>query len=199
MVKTGMAKELQNLAHVMDRVGTAAADRKRVSLGMVMNAVGSRSFGPLLVMVGLILFSPLSGIPGMPTTMGAVVLLIAVQLVLGRKKFWLPGWLLARDMDRKKLENALDRIRPAARFIDRWLQPRLVFFTRGPGIGMLAIACMAMATMMPLMEIVPFSATSAGVILTLLGLSLIAGDGLMALTAYILTTVILVVIGWQLV
>ncbi len=66
------------------------------------------------------------------------------------------------------------------------------------GIGILAIACIAIATVMPMMEIVPFSATSAGAVLTILGLSLIAGDGLMALLAYILTTLVVVVIICQL-
>lgn len=65
------------------------------------------------------------------------------------------------------------------------------------GIGILAIACIAIAPVMPMMEIVPFFATSSGAILTISGLSLIAGDGLMALLAYILTTLVLVVIVCQ--
>jgi hypothetical protein len=41
------------------------------------------------------------------------------------------------------------------------------------------------------MEIVPFSASGAGAVITLYGLSLIAYDGFIALTAYILTGFIL--------
>ncbi len=149
-----MAKELKNLEHLIDRIGEAAADSDRVTLGMIMEAVGSRSFGPLLAMVGVILFSPLSGIPGMPTTMGMIVLLIAVQLLLGIKRFWLPGFLMKRAVSPEKLEKALDRLRPAARFIDRGLRPRLSFLIYGVGLGVVAIACIAIATVMPVMEIV---------------------------------------------
>ena len=37
------------------------------------------------------------------------------------------------------------------------------------------------------MEVVPFSANGAGIVLTIFGLSLIARDGLLALIAFVLT------------
>lgn len=92
-----MPQKLSNLEQLLDLIDKAADDLDRVSLGMIVEAVGSRSFGPLLLMVGVTLASPLSGIPGMPTTMGMLVLLIAVQLLFGRQHFWLPRWLLKRS------------------------------------------------------------------------------------------------------
>lgn len=193
-----MAEEPKNLEQLIDQIDSVAAEADHISLGMIVKATGSRSFGPLLAMVGLILLSPLSGIPGMPTAMGMVVLIIAVQLLAGQKNFWLPRWLLSRSVAGKKLTQAVNRMRPAARHIDCWLNPRLSFLLRGIGLGILAIACLLIAAMMPMMEIVPFSATSAGAILTILGLSLITRDGLMALIAYILTTLVFVLIVHQL-
>jgi hypothetical protein len=45
----------------------------------------------LLLLASVALASPLSGIPGIPTSMGVLVLLIAGQLIVGRDYFWLPA------------------------------------------------------------------------------------------------------------
>ena len=182
-----MEQDLKNLEGLLDRIRKSAGDLDRVTLGSIVEAIGSRSFGPLLLMVGLILVSPLSGIPGMPTVMGLVVMLFAIQLLLRRRHFWLPGWMLGWSLARNKLEKSLDWLRTPACFIDRWLRPRLTFLTHGFGIFPIPVICIVIAATLPLMELVPFSATSAGAILAAFGLSLISHDGFLALLAFILT------------
>ena len=177
------------MEELLERIAKAAGEAERVSLGTVVEAVGSKAFGPLLVLVGIILVSPLSGIPGIPTTMGVVVLLFAVQLLLRRNCFWLPQSLLKRSFSRRKLDKSLAWLNRPAAFIDRWLQPRLVILTRGIGVFPIPITCIVIALSMPLMELVPFSATSAGVVLTAFGMSLVAHDGFLALCAFLLTGV----------
>lgn len=182
-----MAEKLYNLEQLLDRIEKAAKGKDRVSLEVIVKEIGSRSFGPLLLMVGVILTSPLSGIPGMPTTMGLFILLVSVQLFFRRKSFWLPHWLLNRSADQKKLYKALEWLRPPASFIDRWIQPRLTLFIHGISIYFIAFICLIIAIGLPFMEFVPFSASAAGAILAAFGLALIAHDGLLALLAFVLT------------
>lgn len=182
-----MDEELTNLEQLLDRINEAATGLDRISLEKIISAVGSRSFGPLLLLVGVILFSPLSGIPGMPTVMGLLVLLIAVQLLFRRKHFWLPRWLLKRSVEHKKLQKALKWLGTPARFIDRWIRPRLTLLIRGISVYFIAVICFFIAVALPVMEILPFSASAAGAILTAFGLSLIAHDGFPALLAFVLT------------
>ena len=49
--------------------------------------------------------------------------------------------------------------------------------------------CIIIAISMPAMEVVPFVANAAGAALTAFGLSLIAHDGLLALIAFVFTTI----------
>jgi len=184
-----LTAEIKNLEQLLDQLDTISEDAERVSLGIIMEAVGSRSFGPLLVMAGVILISPLSGIPGMPTTMGIFVFLIAVQLLFHRQHFWLPHWLFRRSMTVKSLGKAVNWLRPSARFIDRWLQPRLPVFISGVSQYLIAVICLLLAAAMPVMELVLFSASSAGAVFVLFGLALIAHDGLLGLLAFILIVV----------
>lgn len=181
--------DITNLQQMLDRIEASAKDEERISLGQIVEAVGSRSFGPLLLMAGVIMASPLTGIPSVPTSMGLVVLLISAQLLFRRQHFWLPRWLLKRSMAADKFIKGIDWLRPYARFIDRWLRPRLPLFTDGVSIYIIALAGIAIAAGMPLMELVPFSAHIAGLALTAFGLSLIAKDGLLALFAFLATAI----------
>lgn len=183
-----MAKEPRNLEELLGRIREAADAGEDVSLGAILEAVGRRSFGPMLLLAGVITLAPVIGdIPGMPTIMGLFVLLTAGQLLLGRDHFWLPEWLLKRSVTRDKLCRALEWLYTPARFIDRWLRPRLKRLVRGTGMYVVATACVVIALAMPAMEVVPFSANGAGAALTAFGLGLIARDGLLALIALVVT------------
>lgn len=190
-------QEPSNLEELLERIGSAGSkeegdgnEEKKdlVSLGEIVQAVGSRSFGPLLLMAGVVITSPLSGIPGLPTCMAILVLLIAAQLLFRRDHFWLPRWLLNRKIAQSKVDKSVKWLRPSARFVDRLIRPRLAVFTRGASIYVIAIICIVISLGMPIMEVVPFSATAAGTALLILGLSLIACDGLLALIAFSIVT-----------
>ncbi|HEX7027917.1 MAG TPA: exopolysaccharide biosynthesis protein [Gammaproteobacteria bacterium] len=176
--------ELTNLEQLLDRIDKDAVEGSRVSVDAILDAVGRRSFGPLLLVAGLITLTPVIGdIPGVPTLMGVIVLLTAVQLLFRRDHFWLPHWILDRTLPRSKLCKMLKWLRPPARFLDRLTRPRLSAFTRGVGGYVIATACLVTAITMPATEVVLFSANVVGLVLTLFGLALIARDGLLALLA----------------
>lgn len=192
-----MPFEFTSLQQLLAHIAQSAEERSRVSLDMVLDAVGPRSFAPVLLLVGLILFSPLSGIPGLPTLMAILVLIVAVQLLIGRHHFWMPQWILRRSISKKKLLQALKWLDKPAAFIDRWLKPRLRFLVRRTGTFLTALTCTAIALAMPVMELVPFSSSVAGLALAIFGLALVAQDGLLAVVAFILTglVVFMVVLG----
>jgi len=177
--------DLTNLEQLLDRIGEAAAERSDVSLGAILDVVGRRSFGPLLLVAGLITLAPIIGdIPGVPTVMGILVILIAAQVLLRQEHFWLPEWMLRRSVSEEKLRKMLSWLRRPARFIDKFLRPRLTLFTRKAGTIVIAIVCVQVALAMPFMELVPLSANIAGLVLTVFGLALIACDGLLVLTGF---------------
>ncbi len=185
-----MARAPENLEQLLDSIADAAHQRDRITLQRVVEAVGRRSFGPLLLMVGVVTASPLSGIPGVPTLLGLLILLVAVQLLIGRRYFWLPRWLLRRWVPNRKLTKALGKMRPAARFVDALLRPRLTVLVRHRGTTAIALVCVIVTAAMPLLELVPFSASLAGVALAAFGLALVARDGAAALIGYFVTAVL---------
>lgn len=165
-----------------------AAEKEEVSLDELMDMVGRRSFGSLLLLAGLITLAPVIGdVPGVPTIIGVFVFLIAGQLLFGMDHFWLPRWLLRRTVKRSHLEKAVQWMRRPARFVDKMLKARYTAFVNGIAKYVIAAVCIAVALSMPVMEFVPFSANAAGVVLTAFGLALIARDGVIALAAFVIT------------
>jgi hypothetical protein len=177
-----------DLQELLDQVETAAGESEQVSLEQIMDAVGRRSFGPILVIAGLVILAPLLGdIPGVPTMMAIFVVLVAIQVLMGRRHPWLPGWLLGRSVASDKLVKAIGWLRKPAGFIDRLLRPRLQQFTQQAGMYATAVLCIGISAALPPMELVPFSANAAGLALTTLGLALIANDGLLAVVAFLIS------------
>lgn len=182
----------QELQEQLDRIGAAADGDDRVSLEEILAAMESISFGALLLVAGLVTIVPIVGdIPGVPTTMGVLVVLGSAQLLLGRESLWLPRWLRERAVRGSAVTKVIDRTRPVARTVDRVLKPRLGVFVRGAATYVIAVVTLLVGAVMPVMEFIPFSANLAGVVLTIFGLALMARDGLLALIglALIMTAV----------
>lgn len=183
-----MSDHARYLEYFLDRICMCAQRRERVSFGLIMRATGSRSFGPMLLLIGLILASPLSGIPGMATSMAILLLLLALQMLWRTSTFWLPDIILRRSIQARKLQRAVEYLRRPARWIDMLMRPRWQLLASGPGRYAIALACLSIALILPLMELIPFSASTAGCVLSIFGLALVTRDGLVALLAFVLTT-----------
>ena len=167
-----------------------------ITLDAMLDAVGRRSFGPLLLLPGLIIVAPVVGdIPTVPTMMALVILLVAVQLLMRRREFWLPGWLTRRSVKRKRIRKAVKGLKKPARWVDRLLRRRLVAFTGDTGSMVIAVTCIVLALAIPPMEFVPFTATVAGAAVSGFGVALVAEDGLVALISFLFTVGAL---GWAL-
>ncbi|MFI9654832.1 exopolysaccharide biosynthesis protein [Guyparkeria sp. GHLCS8-2] len=194
-----VAKEPEGLVELLQLLANAREDGDSIRLRTVLDVIGRRSFGPMLLLAGLVTVAPLIGdIPGVPTLIGIFVFLIALQLLLGRDHFWLPAFLLQRQIRQQTLHKVVVWMMPAARFTDRFLRPRLSFLINGGARYGVAILALLVSLLMPMMEFIPFSANAAGLTLTVFGLALITRDGLLALIAFGLTGLSVGVIIWAL-
>jgi len=174
----------ESLTELVAKIRDHTRDQDRVSVGDLMAAVGERSFGPLVLLAGLITVAPLIGdIPGVPTLLGLLVLLTLGQLLCQRRSVWIPSRLSNRRISKQKLFKGLQWADKPAAFVDRWTQRRLPWLVSGAGQYLMVLICMAVAAAMPLMELIPFSANGGGLALMAFGLSIVARDGLLALVA----------------
>ena len=191
-------REPRNLHELLDLVHEVAESEQDVTVEMVMDRIGERSFGTTLLLAGVVILTPLIGdIPGVPTAMAVVVLLTAGQMLLRRSAIWLPRWLLDRSVSASRLRKATTRLQKPARFVDRLLRRRLQVLVHGPAAYGIALACMLIALALPPMELIPFSANLGGAALLGFGLAVIARDGLVALISFTFTAAVAGLVLWQ--
>ena len=193
-----MSAEPGGLEQLVERIRRIDADRDPVDVEAVLSQIGRRSFGAIVLFAGIVVLAPLIGdIPGVPTLVALLVAIASVQLLAGRRYFWLPDFLLKRSISRTRLEKALNVTQGPARFTDRFLRRRLVVFVSPAVTRLIAAAVLGVALVMPLLELIPFSANLAGIALSAFGVALIARDGLFALISLLVTTsVFAVVVYW---
>lgn len=183
--------KVHDLSGLLDTMSATAADKEKIHIRDIMQALGSRSLGPLLTLAGIVTVMPVIGdIPGVPVLMGCLVMLVAIQLLVGREHPWLPKWLLERAVSHEKFCKVVKMSRKPARFMDRLTTRRLSRLIEGIGQYVIALVCIAIACLTPFMELVPMSANVAGIALLAFGLALIARDGLLALIAFISVTLL---------
>ncbi len=151
-----------------------------ISLRDLVAAFGKRSFGPFLTVFGLIAaVPPVGSIPGMPTTMGVLILLVAVQMLFGRTELWMPDWLEDKSVAREKVEGVRDKMRGIFKAIDRVVGPRLTWAINDIDQKLVAIICCILALMMPPLELLPFAVIIPASCVIMFGLAFVARDGLL--------------------
>jgi len=178
-----MADDPHSVSDILDAINDLADKSDKVAVGDVVEALGSRGFGPFLVVIPLIDISPIGSIPGLPTAMAIIVVLIAGQMALGRKHLWLPGFVERRAITSGKVKKATEKVRGVARFLDRWFHGRLPALTKGPFVRAAAIGCILMAMCVPPLELLPLATTAPMLAIAALGLALTVRDGVLMIAA----------------
>lgn len=133
-----------------------------------------------LVLPALILVSPLSGIPGLSSLGGLTIALVALQILLGRQVIWLPDFVLRRQVSADRLKRALARLDRPAAFIDQRSVTRMEWMLAFPGRQLALTTCLLCGLAMPFLELVPFSATTLAVVVSILASALLVRDGVLA-------------------
>jgi hypothetical protein len=157
-------------------------ERPEVSVAELADSFGPRAMGALLLVFGLICTLPLP--PGGTTVFGLPLVLLAPQLMLGRKGPWLPARLRRREMKRAHLASGLQKVLPWLRRVEAVSRPRLGLIFSRPGQRLIGLVCKVFANELflpiPLGNNLPAAAVSA------LSLSLVQRDGWLALAGYAL-------------
>jgi len=155
-----------------------------LTIQAMLDRVGARSFGAALLVPSLILVSPLSIIPLMPTIGGLIILTISAQAFFGRDNLWLPRFLATRRLNGLQLKRAVTFLRGPAAWLDRNSRDRLRFLSAPPMDRLAVLAVMMVAVTWPFLELLPmFTSVSAGGV-ALVAFALMVRDGYVLIAGY---------------
>lgn len=181
-----MNEELHSVGDILNKLEELSDKQERVSLGATVEALGSRSYGPFLIVPALIELSPIGGIPAVPTFLAALIILFAMQMLLGRRHLWLPGFVARQSVSSAKMLKAVTKLRPLARRMDRWFHNRLPVLTSRFFMRFAAGGSIALALTVPPLEFIPFASSAPMAAIAAFGLALLARDGALMIVALLL-------------
>lgn len=180
--RRGLSRRLVRAARDPDR-------RPDMSLGDLIHGLGDRSFGWCIVLFALISMLPMPIGSTMITSIPLI--LLTGQMALGLPQVWLPGWVMRRQVSRKRFQRRVLWFGPLIRPIERIVRPRYgAIFTprveRGLGVFLLFVAVALFAP-------IPLSSYLPAIALLLAGIGLVERDGAVVVAALGLGLVAIVV------
>ncbi|NND89241.1 MAG: exopolysaccharide biosynthesis protein [Granulosicoccus sp.] len=187
------------LSDISDTLSELATQQDSVSVGHLIEKLGSRGYAPFLIVPAILEISPIGGLPGVPTLLASIILLVASQMVCGRDHLWLPAILRRRSLKSYRLSGALEKVDPVVRKLDAWFaNERLETMTQSPVTNFAAFICLLLALSVPPLEFIPFASTAPMLAIALIGIALLVHDGWLMLGALSLSLLSFTTLGFLL-
>ncbi len=155
----------------------------RISFGDMLDALGERGFGLLLMLFAIPNLLPFPGVPGVSFVTGMAILFISVQLILARDEPAFPDWVSRKSFTRAQLSTFIVKTNPLLRWLEKPIRPRLSPLVVGAGERMIGVVGVIHALTLALP--IPMGNLPQAVALILLALALIELDGVMAILGHI--------------
>jgi hypothetical protein len=155
-----------------------------VTLREILTLAGERTFGFLFVLLALPSALPIPA-PGYSVPFGILLLVLAVQLIVGRTRLWMPDKWNDKAFDLATVQKIITAGTPWLRRLEAISRPRLTpLCASSPGrvvIGV-AIALMAISMMIP----IPLTNTLPAMGIFVTGFGLLDDDGAISLAGLVL-------------
>jgi len=146
--------------------------RERISVGDLLAALGDRAIGALMFFFAAPNILPVP--PGVSTLLGAPLLFLSAQLMLGMRP-WLPSVVTRRSLSRDDLATLVRRIVPWLAKAEKLLKPRALVLVRPPLEHVVGLVCLVLAAI--LMLPIPLGNTLPALAISLLALGVLERDG----------------------
>jgi hypothetical protein len=156
---------------------------ERVTLGWLLDSLGDRSFGVVLLLLAL-----LGLLPGVSAAAGLLLTIPAFQMVLGRPVPVLPRRVAAHRFEAKRLARAVLRVVPVLRWLERFIRPRWAtpFETTKRAVGGVVLL-LAASLLVP----VPLSNVPPALAIVLIAFAYLEEDGMLLAIALAAALVLL--------
>jgi hypothetical protein len=165
---------------------------EQVTLGWLLGRLGDRSFGVVLLLLAL-----LGLLPGVSAVAGVLLMVPAVQMVLGRPGPAFPRRVAARRFEAERLARVVRSVVPALRFLERFVRPRWATpsgATKRAVGGVVLLLAASFLAPVPLSNVAPALATG------LVAFAYLEEDGLLlgaALAAALAMLAVAALAAWE--
>jgi hypothetical protein len=150
----------------------SAQDRELISVGDLLEALRHRALGALMFVFAVPTALPMP--PGVSAILGAPLLFLSVQLMLGLKP-WLPKIITERSLSRVDFEKVVKAIAPWLARAESVMRPRLTFLAARPATYVIGLACLILSIILFLP--IPLGNMPPSIAIAIMALGLLERDG----------------------
>lgn len=159
-------------------------------MGELLGGLGRRAFGVLLLAA-----IPTAFIPGIAGIISSpIIILVGLQLLIGRRRPWLPRLLAERGPQRSTLIRFQQRLSPWLNRLERLVRPRLLHLLDHRFASLLTGLLLVVLGILLALPI-PFTNAVFGAVLLVYALALLERDGGLMLLAWALGLVTVGTVG----
>ena len=164
---------------------------ERVSLAAIADFLGTRSIGAWLLILALPMVLPVPA-PGISVLFGVPLMMISAQLALGRRRVWLPAFILRQSMARADYVALVARMQPAVERFERIVRPRALWLANDWAKIPIGLICLVLAMIITLP--IPLGHVAPGSAICLLALGLMERDGVVIGIGFFAAVLALVIV-----
>jgi hypothetical protein len=146
--------------------------RERISVADLLFFMKDRAIGALMLIFALP--NALPAIPGTSAVLGAPLVFLAAQLMLGWRP-WLPKVIAERSMPRKDFAAMIAKAGPWLARAEKLLKPRLTWLAYPPAEHVIGVLCLVLAIVLVLP--IPLGNMAPALAICLLSFGLLERDG----------------------
>jgi hypothetical protein len=169
-----MSGDTRKVSEILATMRAQAGER--VKLSDIVAELGERAFGVAMLLFSLPNAVGIGVIPGISTLFGVPQIILALQMLVGFERPWLPVWLLEKSIARADFERMIDKGLPILIRVERYLKPRATALT-GPFVErLMGLVFLVLAIVVSLP--IPLGNQPPGVAMAVVALGLTARDGL---------------------
>jgi hypothetical protein len=184
----GPARRLRRLSAILRSL--AESKEERLSVAMVAHAFGDHAFAAIMLVFGLLTIVSIA--PGSTTVVGAPIVIVAWQLVVGRKVLWLPPRLSRRSIRPSDIGRLNARFLRHLRRAERLLAPRLHFLVGAFGSRLVGAVCLGLSIIIVMP--IPLGNLLPGLSVVVLSMALLTRDGIAVLAGLAISVASVVVL-----
>ena len=166
--------KLVSLSAILE-IRANALDGKRVSMGELLTLLDDRSIWALLLLLALPMAIPIPA-PGLSVPFGACMVLISVQLALGRDHAWIPERLGRRSMEVSAFTKVVRSVLPTLRRLEKIVRPRRRWLAGDWMRIPVGVICLILALIITLP--IPLGHVVPGTAIALFSLGMMERDGI---------------------
>lgn len=157
----------------------AGSSKPYVKLADLLAVLDERAFGVLMLILSLPNAVGLGAIPGLSTVFGVPQIFVALQMIVGAQRPWLPNFVLQRSITMKDFRTMVEKAEPHLQRIEKLLRPRFAVMSSKPAERLLGLILLLLSVIVALP--IPFANQPPAVAQGLIALGLIERDGVVVL------------------